>query len=698
MKRPLHKHTTIAILLLVCIVLSACGKPLETQSAEVDDGAVRSFAENTLYPLPTGYTVDAVAQIDGTLLICGNCGDTAAAVLAEITTSKETLPQIALTLTLDIAAEHIYAACAGEDGSFYIITGRAPLDDAANGEYSILRLSVSGETAERFDFTFTPQGDDDIFAIAVNSRGMIVTASPSEYIVFNRKKTEQISYFEEDRLIYGLQSCAFGITAGIYDPNVRDNWVITIEKDGSYRVEQGFDVSLSSCEGIDGAYLVNDGSTFYTCDGTGTATAEPLRWNYSVMNVGGQVCQLDKHSFAYAQGDDSLHIYGGIIRDVSEKTVVTVGICCTSPAYAMKIINEMNGRNTEYYYQYKTYSGMELSRMQTEMMSGDVPDLIIFEGSNVDTSSDFYEDLYPYIDADPELTRDSFLPQYLTAMEIDGQLHELWTNCQISTLAIRKSDLHGRTNLRLEDYSVIAEENEQYRSVFPSFMSKSNILLWLSEMSCGEYIDRANGECHFDNPSFVELLSWAKDNAPELSGYESGTGWDIDEAVLFVETFTTFSRVPYLETDVFHEPYEYVGFPSDNGYGHFYRAMYNHCMTIPKSAGNKDGAWALIREQLTTQSQIGSYTFGSGLPVNYEAFKRCAYRELSRDGKLDEASYDRVMELVCSTSKVISAADATLKDIIYSTGMAYMNGEKSLEETIKVIQSRTGIYMAEKFG
>ena len=67
------------------------------------------------------------------------------------------------------------------------------------------------------------------------------------------------------------------------------------------------------------------------------------------------------------------------------------------------------------------------------------------------------------------------------------------------------------------------------------------------------------------------------------------------------------------------------------------------------------------------------------------------------NGVLDETYFLAVMDLMETTTKANNATDQQLSESIYNTGMAYMNGDKMLEEIVKIIQSRCYIYIKKKY-
>ena len=64
---------------------------------------------------------------------------------------------------------------------------------------------------------------------------------------------------------------------------------------------------------------------------------------------------------------------------------------------------------------------------------------------------------------------------------------------------------------------------------------------------------------------------------------------------------------------------------------------------------------------------------------------------------LNEEEYAQLIELVDHTTKAINYSDQKLREIFLNSCQAYFDGDKSLEDTVKIIQSRVSIYLAEKY-
>lgn len=699
----MNRITKIAVILLSLCLLTSCATLgqvdiMEKQNNGASENSVYIVQSEALYPLPTGCRVEGVARQGQTLLLTGRQNGAGVVALTEYEADENGAICLGAVRTPEAAEPYYYAVCAGGDGAFYLLAGEVPTENEPTREYRLLRLDTEGRLHDSFAFCFEPKGSSSLCHLAVTADGLVVTASAEDLLVLDRSREEQRNIQQEGLVYHSLQSCELGVLAGCLNGAEGGFQARRIEADGNSTPLVGLTDSLSDAQSLDGRYLVNDGHQFYLCSADNEPQSEPLRWNLDDRMAGtGNCCQLTENAFAFTLSDDALHVIRSKEGKAEAQTVVKVAISASLPAHVYSMIYEMNASGSGYTYEIVTIDADDLTRLKTGLIVNDSPDLIIFDGSYIgaiSTDSRAFADLYPLLDADPELGREDILQNLLQALENQGELHELWAGMSITALAARAADLNSRQDLRMADYQHIVDADERYRGVFESFMTKDNILKWIAMFAAGEYVDREKAICHFDDPAFAELLTWAKENAPDYKGEANPDGWNVDEAVLWVSGVGLFSS-PKQTEEILKAPFIFVGFPSDHGSGTFFKC--NWGFTIPSGSCNKEGAWAFIREQMKMGRQIAAYPT-EGLPTNAEAFERLAVRELTdENGVLNETYFLAVMDLMEKTTKAYNATDQQLSEIIYNTGMAYMNGDKTLEETVKIIQSRCNIYIAEKY-
>ena len=141
--------------------------------------------------------------------------------------------------------------------------------------------------------------------------------------------------------------------------------------------------------------------------------------------------------------------------------------------------------------------------------------------------------------------------------------------------------------------------------------------------------------------------------------------------------------------ELFGEPCAFVGFPDGGSGFSCFNCGYGGSMAIPANSANKEGAWAFIKEQLSMDKQMD---MEDSLPVNRQALLRRAEEELSGE------QVERFMGLLENTRGADRCSDSQVRDIILECGQAYLAGDKSLEETVELIQSRASIYVSEQYG
>ena len=201
-----------------------------------------------------------------------------------------------------------------------------------------------------------------------------------------------------------------------------------------------------------------------------------------------------------------------------------------------------------------------------------------------------------------------------------------------------------------------------------------------------------------------------------------------------------------LKTDDF----TFIGFPTDNGNGSSIQANYEYC--ISERSKNKEGAWeflkSLINEdaQMPVKSKYGYWNNPTnGLPILKAALDKLAEIAMTKQdsGRIDyatsvvaettseettseettseeiiedttavdttepdidyndpwstpltQAQVDKIMDVIKNTTQV-ARYDTKLTDIINEEAAAYFNGQKSLDETAKIIQNRASTYINE---
>ena len=356
-----------------------------------------------------------------------------------------------------------------------------------------------------------------------------------------------------------------------------------------------------------------------------------------------------------------------------------------------------------------------MNRMVVDIISGNQPD--IYDLSTIPVGQyaarGLLEDLYPYIDEDTDIDRADFVPNILTATETDGKLYELVPRFMIHTI-IGRSDIVGdRYGWTFDEYFDILDSNKNAVALGPN-MSCSEFLTEIITYAGEDFIDWSNGECSFDSEDFMHLLELAK-----TFPIEADLRYAEYAAIQNGKQFLTLTGLNNPSTvDVFSALFageiSFIGLPGVESSGNV--IVPEVSLGISSMSEHKDSAWMFLREFLLDGYQTARYpaTFPSissslnAFMENYKAwvlydgyntvttFSRSINDGVTLHVKNDtDYNIARTMELIENTNKIVRY-DKVLQDIVLDEAAAYFAGDKSVEETAKLIQGRAQIYVNEQ--
>ena len=707
---------------LLLLALCACGsEPEESassrdaapvpQSAAVEGGATELVLKTEeLQPFAPDVTIRDMARIESTILFSLSSGGRHILELAPYTLTEEGMLRLGEGKELPLdepespEEDFFYDVTAGGDGCFYLLTGELPEAYLKDGElvtnryrqnsYRVLRYSSAGELLQVLPLPFFPLEDLRGLA-ALDENHILLYGDAGLALLDSQGQTLHQEFAEEDTFTLAGQRCGETLYLTRFSAAGCGSYLCCDLKTGETReLQQGNTDTLfgSEAQGLANEYLSETaGMISQIVPETGEKT-ELMRWNF--RNEGcAQVLRLTEQGFLCREDRSGTLTFARMVEQAArEKQTVRVaiyiqddymGLVSSAKAALEGFENEDGG----YVFAITEYAEDELDKLLTGLVTAEAPDLVIFNGG-VNTASPVFLDLYPLLDRDPELGRESFLPNLLETLSVNGELHELWTEVNIATLAARVSDVGDGRGLTTADYDRILAENEQYQAIFQPFMDKVNLLRFVSTVGISRYVNRAEGSCSFDDPGFRELLAWCSqmcDEQPE--GNFDGVALYPEDVVLWLEWLQTPQRIGLMRDNVYHEPFVFVGFPTGDDRGSYF-TMEGCAMAIPAAAANPEGAWAFLRSRMLPREQDRQY-----FPVNWQSTKK-----LLQQSTTAQEDLELLTDLLSRTGFAENIADEALRDIVMDCGLAYLHGEKTLDETIALLQDRASIYMAERYG
>lgn len=379
-----------------------------------------------------------------------------------------------------------------------------------------------------------------------------------------------------------------------------------------------------------------------------------------------------------------------------------------------RAVRDFNTSQDEYIIELIDYSqGREIDRNQAviklnaDLATGNAPDVISLFNFHINPaiygSKGYFEDLYPYIDADPELNREDFVQSLFKAYESDGALYQTLTSFSVLTMLTSKSIADSIPEWTFENMIALSEEKGG-DVVFGSGFSKLSFLSGIMLGVAGEYVDYSSGTASFDSDGFKSLLELCNTMGKQAQSDDDGT------SMMQFFAFSNFFELQYYE-HLFGDEVSFIGYPSSEGSVSFFGNVADLDMySINSASMHKDAVWQFVRILLTEEYQ-DSHTYE--IPSNLKSLQKDkeyatipiideeTQTEIPRQGDHDftyyaatDAQVEQMLELIDSATAPIYS-DSTISEIIREETQAYFNGAKTVDEVASLIQSRVSLYLGE---
>lgn len=364
-----------------------------------------------------------------------------------------------------------------------------------------------------------------------------------------------------------------------------------------------------------------------------------------------------------------------------------------------------------------------LTKLNTEIISGNVPDLLDVTQLPVAQYAGLglLEDLYPYLDGDGELTRDSLIPSVLKALEVNGGLYQVSPSFGVFTV-IGRSDVVGDTmGWTMDEMTDCLAAQPEGTELFQQGLTKDTMLEYICYMYLNSFVDWQTASCTFDTPEFASLLAFCN-TFPATFDYDADTyESEVDRIqsgrqLLEITAESDFESFQMYEA-MFGGKIVYKGFPRPEGVGNV--AFVNTGLAMTTACADKDEAWRFMRTFLTEDYQTGGDIWS--FPTNQAAFDDKLAEAMEKETYTDENGNEveqskgswgwddltveiyalteeqaaRMRSLVDSVDGLLTF-DTNIYDIISDETAGYFAGTKDAEETAKGVQSRVSLYVSEQ--
>ncbi|MBQ8577030.1 MAG: hypothetical protein IJ449_03550 [Clostridia bacterium] len=447
-------------------------------------------------------------------------------------------------------------------------------------------------------------------------------------------------------------------------------------------------------------------------------------------------------------------------EDVKAKYLIEVAYTERGDSMMQRYAVAFNRESEDYrvvltdYSQYADGDMTPTEVLTNEIMTGDIPDVIVCTGSGSDYELDadlladkgLFLDLYTYMDKEGEtMNRGAFVPCVLQPMETaDGTLPLLVQSFSLATLAGKASVLGEKAVWSVDNLLMFTDTLSEGQYLFASYYDTSastdgtepamSLMKALLSYSLSAFVDEKTATCTFNDGRFASLLRFCTE-APILNSSEI----DSEAALLRNNTLALtsldisgFSDYLQVKSYNFENDITLVGYPvSDETAVSGTIVNPERMMGITKDSPVADGAWEFLKRTFG-DTDDENYFWRNGFSSAYAALESM-FEEESRsyyifeeygwsathfdpEDEIDLSNWEADAEMsggVCghfeeedkqlfldifNHATIVANADDTILSMIEEDASAYFSGAKTLEETVDIIQSRVSIYVSETMG
>lgn len=379
----------------------------------------------------------------------------------------------------------------------------------------------------------------------------------------------------------------------------------------------------------------------------------------------------------------------------------------------------------------KDYYGSEedkeqgYERLRTEIAAGQIPDIIDLAGISYRqmVRKGCLEDLWPYIENDPALGRDGVLEAPLKAAGTDGKLYAAFGSVIIDTLVGSAEQVGDRTSWTFQELRDAFANMPEDATLLRFDTSRELVALTLMMLSMEDYVDWETGACSFDSHGFRSMLEFIG-GFPTSKEVEEETAAFADFSALHAEAEDRFMRglqmldnMKFVSLTRLQElnarhggRCAFVGYPvEDGGTGSSFQTI-GQCLVMSSACKNKEAAWDLIRT-VYLNPKDGSIDNNFAIPVRKALYD--SQKAALMDGEqkivpfpvtgqavtappLTEEEVRRFEDFFNSIDKSEIVWDSALSRLILETCGPFFGGDKTLDETVDLLQNRVGLYVREQ--
>ena len=260
----------------------------------------------------------------------------------------------------------------------------------------------------------------------------------------------------------------------------------------------------------------------------------------------------------------------------------------------------------------------------------------------------------------------------------------------------------------------------------------------ISSVSLDQFVDLETGTCHFDSQGFLDLIQFLENFPNEVdSENPAAAEEEIRRRIKAGEQLLEGKMIDWqmdvgVSDGIWQERAAFPGYPTTDGSSGSFFYPLGTILAMSTTCQNKDAAWEYIRRLLVTRvSKSRPLTTSMNIPVIVHDFELLLWGEIKQqkyilegipdDPKvlqksdrpllgthhftygprvnmmhlLSEEDTERYKKLIDHTTQLYWPNNE-LSDTVWETLGPYFAGDRTLDDTIALIQNRVGLYLNEQ--
>ncbi|MCH5345211.1 MAG: extracellular solute-binding protein [Acetatifactor sp.] len=348
------------------------------------------------------------------------------------------------------------------------------------------------------------------------------------------------------------------------------------------------------------------------------------------------------------------------------------------------------------------------TQLQAEIVSGNGPDIIdLYNIDNYSYAS--YVEKGSLEDLEPYLRQEDFYDDIFWEVQdmyrVDGKLCQVVPHFWVTGLNIHPEYAQHVDTWNYETFVKLMEMSRGKLDVV-SFSTPERVMNDLLLGMEGDLFNMDERKAYFDSPEFIRMLELSREYGDGVFEWED-RGYGGEEIIDMVLINTLWMSNPWVYSDLYGDygedavPY---GYPTMTGEVFRLDTNFDAC-GIYSGSKNKEGAWEFIRtlfaeDYQTKMSGMVNITWGLRKSCWYHSWDELKASDgigssVKRLPPPTDEDVEYFMNLIQNIDFSVDRMGSDIRNIVMEEAGAYFAGDRSAEDTARIIQNRVQLMLDE---